>query len=118
MGIDLEVMASHFRERRGEVLPTATLRFDRDTRLFCQLAIEASPCLVQLLPEGTKVGRYDEHEGLAFTSADRHGKPLTFVTPEELRELRLPAELAPWNRAILTFLLALPPDTRIFLYWC
>src|SRR5262249_46544338 len=30
MGLDLKVMASHFRERRGEVLSTATLRFDRD----------------------------------------------------------------------------------------
>ena len=30
MGMDLEVLASHFRERRGEMLPTASLRFDRD----------------------------------------------------------------------------------------
>jgi len=38
MGLDLTVMASHFRKRRGELLPTATLRFDRDAAIFSQLA--------------------------------------------------------------------------------
>jgi hypothetical protein len=30
MGVDLKVMASHYRERRGEFLATATLRLDRE----------------------------------------------------------------------------------------
>ena len=43
MGIDLKVMASHFRERRGELLPTATLKFERDAKLFSQFASVAGP---------------------------------------------------------------------------
>jgi hypothetical protein len=117
MGVDLEVMATHFRERRGELLPTATLRFDRDYRLFGQLGPQATPCLVRPIPEGLKVGRYEE-EGLVFTAADRYGRPLTFTTPDDLRQLRVPDDVAPWNRAVLAFLLALPADARVVLFWC
>lgn len=117
MGIDLEVMASHFRERRGEILPTATLRFDRDSRLLGQLDPQAAPCLVHPLPEGLKVARYED-QGLIFTETDRYSKPLTFTTANELSGLRVPEDIAPWNRAVLAFLLALPQDARIVLYWC
>jgi hypothetical protein len=118
MGVDLEVMASHFREKRGQMLSTAKLRFDRDYGLFSQLSREASPCLVHPLPDGLTVGVYQD-EGLTFTAADRSGRPLTFTTPAEIARLRVPEEdFAPWNYAILAFLTALPPDTRIVLYWC
>jgi len=116
MGIDLKVMASSFREHGNEFLPTATLRFDRDTGLFGQMTLEASPCLVHQMPKGLQVGYYDD-TGLTFTQVDRHNQPLTFTTPAELRGLRVPADIHPWNRAVLTFLLALPADTRIVLYW-
>ena len=43
MGIDLKILASQFRERRGEFLATATLRFDRDATPFSQLSGEANP---------------------------------------------------------------------------
>jgi hypothetical protein len=117
MGIDLEVMASRFRERRGEFLPTATLRFDRDSGLLGQLDLRATPCLVRPLPEGLKVGRYED-QGLTFTDVDRRGQPLTFTTPADLLGLRVPEDIDPWNRAVLAFLLALAPDTRIVLFWC
>lgn len=32
--------------------------------------------------------------------------------------MTVPDDLAPWNRAALAYLLALPPDARIVLYWC
>jgi hypothetical protein len=117
MGIDLKVLASHFRERGGEILSTAALRFDRDPALLGQLAPEAEPCLVRPLPAGLKVGHYED-EGLKWDAADRYGAPLTFTTPGDLRRLRLPDDLSPWNRAVLAFLLALPTDARIVLYWC
>jgi hypothetical protein len=117
MGIDLQVMASHFREHRGEMLATATLRFDRDARLLGQLDRGTSPCLVEPLPQGLKVGIYEER-GLTYTDVDRYGHPLTFTTPMNLRRFRIPEEIEPWNRAILAFLLALPADARIVLYWC
>jgi hypothetical protein len=117
MGVDLEVMASRFRELRGEFLPTATLRFDRDSGLFGQMDCGATPCLVRPLPEGLKAGRYED-TGLTFTDVDRSGRPLTFTTPADLRGLRVPDDIDPWNRAVLAFLLTLPPDTRIVLFWC
>jgi hypothetical protein len=117
MGIDLKVMATSFRERRGEYLPTATLRFERDPRLLAQLAPDATPSLVRPLPPGLKVGSYED-EGLVWVEADRYGSPLTCTTPTDLRNLRLPDDLAPWNAAVLAFLLALPPDARIVLFWC
>src|SRR4051812_42482942 len=109
MGIDLKVLASHFRERRGGVLPAAPPPLDRDAGLFAQLAIDAEPRMVKPLPEGLKVGHYEE-EGLKFEETDRHGNRLTFTTPAELRNLRGTDDLSPWNRAVFAFLLALPPD--------
>jgi hypothetical protein len=117
MGVDLEVLASHFRERRGEMLSTARLRFDRDMRLLVQLEGQATPCLVHPLPEGLNVGVYQD-DGLKFTVTDRTGQPLTYTTPADLLRLQVPDDIAPWNRAILSFLVALPPNTRIVLYWC
>jgi hypothetical protein len=117
MGVDLKVLASHYRERRGEFLASATLRLDRDAGLFAQLALGADPCLVHPLPAGVKVGHCEE-EGLKWEELDRSGAPLTFTTPAELKRLRVPADLSPWNRAVLAFLLALPPDARVVLYWC
>jgi hypothetical protein len=117
MGIDLKAFASQFREHRGQFLTTATLRFERDLALFAQLASDAQPCLVQPLPAGLKVGHYED-EGLRWDEVDQQGQQLTFTTPLDLRRLRLPDDLAPWNRAVLAFLLGLPPNARIVLYWC
>ena len=117
MGIDLKVLASHFRERNGEVLATASLRLERDPQLLSQLAIDSKPCLVRPLPHGLKVGHHED-EGLRFEDVDRYLKPLTFTTPADLKRLRLPDDLSAWNRAVLSFILALLPDTRLILYWC
>lgn len=117
MGADLKVMASHFRERRGELLPTAVLRFDRDAGLFSQLGSDSEPRLVRPLPDGLSVGSYED-DGLRYVSVDANGHALTYTTPLDLQRLQVPADTAPWNRAILTFLLALPPDTRVVLFWC
>src|SRR4051812_19014378 len=107
MGIDLKVMASFFRERGGEMLPTATLRFERDPLLFALLSRDATPCLAHPLPEGLRVGCHED-EGLTWTDSDRYGEPLTFTTSSELRRLAVPETLSDWNRAVLAFLLALP----------
>jgi hypothetical protein len=117
VGIDLKVMASYFREHGGELLPTATLRFDRDAGLFSRLSRDASPCLVRPLPPDLKVGCYED-QGLVFTQADRNGEPLTWLTPADVARLEVPPDLSPWNNAVLAFLLALPEHTRIVLFWC
>lgn len=94
MGVDLKVMASHFRERRGELLPTAVLRFDRDAGLFSQLGLDSEPRLVGPLPDGLSVGNYDD-DGLRYVSVDANGNPLTYTTPQELRRLRVPPDTHP-----------------------
>jgi hypothetical protein len=117
MGIDLKILASNFRERRGELLSTASLRLDRDPRLLSLFSKDAIPCLVQPLPPGLKVGHHED-EGLKFDESDRYGEPLTFTTPERLKKLPSLGEISDWNRAALAFILALPPETRLVLYWC
>src|SRR5258708_7192640 len=115
MGIDLKVMASYFRERRGELLPTATLRFERDPLLFTRFSKDAVPCVAHSLPPDLKVGSYED-AGLVFTQVDRYGQPLTWISPSDLSAM--PVEVSDWNRAVLAFLSALPEDVRIVLYWC
>src|SRR4051812_23406729 len=110
MGIDLQAMASSFRERQGELLPTATLRFDRDPQLFSMLSKDS-------LPVDLKVGCYEE-EGLVFKQEDRYGQPLTFITSSHVARLEIPEGLSPWNNAVLVFLKALPEGVKIVLYWC
>jgi hypothetical protein len=117
VGIDLKVMASYFRGRRGEMLPTATLRFERDSGLFGALSREAAVCVVHPLPPDLRVGCYED-EGLGFKQVDRYGQPLTYTTPADLEKLNIPDGLSPWNSAVLAFLQALPKDARIVLYWC
>lgn len=117
MGLDLKLLASGFRERRDELLATASIRLERDPRLLALLSADAEPCVVRLLPDGLKVGHYED-EGLRYDTSDRYGKPLTYTTSAELRTLRAVEDLSEWNRAALAFVLNLPPDTRIILYWC
>jgi hypothetical protein len=96
-------------------MATASVRWDRDPRLLGQLDRDANPCLVHPLPSGLKIGHYED-QGLRYDDVDRYGKPLTFTTSADLRRLRLPDDLAPWNLAVLAFLLAMPPDVRLVLY--
>ena len=91
MGIDLKILATSFREHRGEFLATATLRFERGPALFARLAPDATPCLVRPLPPGLQVGQYDD-DGLTWTEADRYGQPLTYTTPGDLR-LEVPLDM-------------------------
>jgi hypothetical protein len=57
-------------------------------------------------------------EGLKWENVDLRGNSLAYMTPDDMRRLRLPDDPAPWNRAVLAFLMALPPAARIILYWC
>lgn len=78
---------------------------------------EATACLVRPLPKGLKVGHHVD-QGLKFDDVDQYGKPLTYTTPRDIQRLKVPADLAPWNHAILAFLAKLSPETRLVLYWC
>lgn len=69
------------------------------------------------LPPERKIGTCED-AGLTWTETDRYGQPLTYTTPADLRRLKVPADLTPWNAAILAFIRALPEDTRVILFWC
>lgn len=117
MGIDLKILASNFREKRGQLLSTASLRADRDPRLLSLFSSNAVPCIVTPIPDGLQIGHFED-EGLRFDDKDRYGNRLTFTTPEQVRALRNIEDMNEWNRSILAFLLGLPDGTRIVLYWC
>jgi hypothetical protein len=53
-----------------------------------------------------------------YTGVDRGRQPLTVTTPASICDLRVPGDAVPWNKAVLAFPLALPPDARIVLFWC
>lgn len=117
MGIDLKILASNFRERRGEIHATAEIRLDRDPRVLSIFSKQADPCVVEQLPDGLKVSLHTD-DGLKLTEKDSYGQPLTFTTSDKLKTLPAIEEIGEWNRAALAFLLTLPPDTKIVLYWC
>lgn len=125
MGIDLKLLASNFRERRGELLSTASVRLDRDPRLFALFSKDATPPVVEPLPKGLKIGHYED-EGLRFDDKDRYRNDLTFTTPillrgltEKLKKAGMEiAEISEWNRAALAYVFALPNETKVVLYWC
>jgi hypothetical protein len=98
--------------QRREFLATATLRLDRDAALLSQLGVDATPCLVHPLPADLNVG-HSEDEGLKFDKGDGYDAPLTFTTTGDLRNLRIPDDVSACNRAVLDFLLTLPPDARV-----
>ena len=117
MGIDLRALASNFREHGRELLPTASVRFDRDSRLLAAFSPVADPCIVQPLPGSLRVGHYED-DGLKFDEVDRYGNRLTYTTADQVRRVATITDISQWNRAVLGFLLSLPSDTKIVLYWC
>jgi hypothetical protein len=122
MGIDLKILASNFRERPDRILTTAAIRLDRDPRLLSLFSKSADPCIVQPIPEGMKIGHFEDG-GLQYDDKDRHGNPLTFTTSEQVARLAEKVrsnidEISQWNRAALAFIASLPPETKVILYWC
>lgn len=97
------------------------LRFDQDYNILGQFtdAIDCVPTIIrgQPLPQDCEIRIYGE-EGEETTYYDRSGNPLTYVYAEELkRQLHIPDDVSPWNRAMKAFIDALPPRTAIVLMW-
>lgn len=118
MGMDLKLLATYFRERNGQFLSAASLRLERDNRLFHHLRCPGdSSGTHPYIPENLVIGHYED-EGLRFDTTDSYGQRLTFTTPKLLKTNVVPTDFEGWNRAILAFVMALPADARIVLYWC
>jgi hypothetical protein len=72
----------------------------------------------QTLSPETWVVEYNEaEERMMETREDAWGNELTFVYAEDLKRLRMPERISPWNRAIMAFINALPNNTPIILMW-
>ena len=115
MGIDLKFLSSSFRER-GEIVATASIRADRQPEFLAQFGRNAIPCRVEELPQGMKIGHCEE-SGFRVDNMDHYGKPLTYTTSDRLKDFPEIEEISQYNRAVLAFLLTLPPDKKIVLYW-
>lgn len=123
MGLNLTLLLLNRHEQMGytSVLCSDRLSFDRDYEIFGQLrgdvaegnvpTIKAIPILPQM-----QVGIYDE-EGLKWRRDDNYGDELTFVYAKQLKELSVPDDASPKNKAIMAFVHALPDDTPIILLW-
>jgi len=98
------------------------LGLNRNYELFAQIdeeksrmpAIEAV-CDPKDIPQGKRVHWYGD-DGLKTITEDPYGCGLTYVDAREFANVE-PGETGDWNKAVLAFLKALPPETPIVLWW-
>lgn len=81
----------------------------QDYDLFKLIAAEATP-----ITEGVD---WYEDEGIKRRFTDPYGDMLTYVTAHALGRHLSGVRLAGWDAAVLAFINALPPDTRVVLWW-
>lgn len=98
------------------------LRFLTDYDLFGQFVdlpkyTENVPSIpTHPLPTGLKINYFGE-AGLLSKNVDGYDAPLTFVYAKDLASLAIDEYTPPYNKAIVAFLKALPPETPIVLMW-
>lgn len=113
MGLDLTLCPSQYPMAPGAdwFLAYSRLKLDRQYALFDQIrALEAQP-----LPPAWTFDWYGD-AGIQHRTEDPYGCPLTALQAGQFHRMA-PAGLSPWNRAVLTFLCAVPPDTPVVLWW-
>lgn len=115
MGLDLEIMYSRIEGSLQRITGhSAVLRFAQDYELFGRITK-----LPQYdAPEGWVLGRYTDDGYTEGPAVDAYSKPLKFVVARDWHQIKPRATEDPLNRAILHFVTELPPDARIWLYWC
>ncbi len=131
MSLDLTLLPMREPQKLSEtsVLCYDRLAFDQDYRIFGQLIdlsyrrqgeqddIPASPTIkVTPIPPQMWVEIYEDG-GVERTREDMYDNGLTFVYAEQLKKLKIPDNSSPKNKAIKTFIDALPDNTPIILQW-
>jgi len=126
MGVDLSLLVPIGNTLNGwkDSLPCFdTLRFDRDYRVFGQIANfksygEPVPTIeTQELPSGMTVMAYN-NDGVVEITVDAYGAPLRYAFARDMKKLRLPDAAFAKNRAIKAFIDAMPNNSVFVLYWC
>lgn len=109
--------------RSGWALCYNRLAFDQDYRIFEQIEqfnyprISKNPILhPQPIPPNLTVWFYED-EGIDKTREDPYGTGLTFLYAKEMKKLEIPEDASPLNKAIKSFIDALPGDMPIILQW-
>ncbi len=128
MGLDLRLYPlKDAKSLVGNVLAWNRLQFERDYRIFAQIADVDGKSKVpeeelavvvrtQSLPPSVQVGLYED-EGLIDTTQDAYGKEMTYALAGDLRKIRLLEPVFPTNGAIMAYVRALPKNTPIILDW-
>ncbi len=81
----------------------------QDYELFDRITAEAVP-----LVEGVQ---WYEDEGLELHNKDRYGTPLTYMPAHTIARHLAAVTLRGFDAATLAYLNALPPATRVVLWW-
>lgn len=128
MRLDLTIMPlRNARELVGNILAYDRLSFDRDYRIFAQIADvnwksavpnEGLGATVRTfpLPPSVQVEMYQD-EGLITTRENSYGEEMVYATAREMKKVKLPEDASPKNRAILSYISALEKITPIILEW-
>lgn len=112
----------------GRIYCYSRLEFHQDYRIFGQLTslwrndhrtdIPKKPAIrPRPVPEGAEVFTYEENGLHKRRNCPSGNTPLTYVTARQLKQLRIPRDASPWNKAIKAFVDTLPPNTPIILWW-
>lgn len=111
MSLSLTLAFERYAGLSGPILCAEQHRLDwQDRDAFSLLMAEAIP-----LPHGVD---WSDDEGIKTRHTDPYGTPLTFVSAHTLARHLASASLpTAYDKAVLAFVSALPPETRVVLWW-
>jgi len=110
MSLSLRFIFVKWEHSPGRILGYERLSLShQDYELFDRIRAEATPIDGVLLSY--------EDEGIKDRSDDPYGTQLTFLTAHRLAKHFEGVEMEAWDAAVLAFVKALPPSTRIVLWW-
>jgi hypothetical protein len=110
MSTKLTLVFDHHCFAKDPLLAFERMRLDwQDYEAFDRLKADA-------IPFQNGVDWYDD-DGLRHTTTDDYGDTLTYVAAHTLTKHLSVVQLRGWDAAVLAFLKALPPDTKVVLWW-
>ena len=120
MGVDLDLLPIEgIQEDRTWELSVSVLRFERRAELWDDVKkLPCKPLKVDLRCHVARLGNGEQ--GWGSVEKDAYGEPVQYVRAKEFAALKNHPAIKDndTNRAIIAYLLALHPATKIALYWC
>lgn len=110
MSLDLTLIIDRWDFNRETLYGFVRIPLDhQDRNLYEHIAEQAIPLSQTLANYGD--------EGIEYVTTDPYGDKLTYMPAYTLAKHLTTADLKGWDKATLTFLQALPPETKIVLWW-